>query len=182
MDFSVHHKNTNLFCRPILFNFITSFLCAAQSLCKGETDKEVSIYSNHINLLSPGYPHSYPGNPRPSLVCATRLFLTSDPQHHVTNLQMNVMYLDMDLLEGEYVVMCYNNTLHIGATYDDLGSRPTENCHDASKSFQIYKSLQIVYHYHNNPYQPSNGVLLKVSGKILLKIVVKFRKSFVSRK
>ena len=152
-------------------------------MCKGETDKQVSHYSSHINLLSPGYPHSYPGNRRPSLVCATQLFLTSDPQHDVTtNLRMNVVYLDMDLLDGEYVVKCYNNTLHIGATYDDLGSKPTEDCHDASKSFQMYKSLQIVYHYHNNPYQSSKGVLIKVSGKVLLKIVVKFRRHFVSKK
>ena len=80
---------------------------------------------------------------------------------------MNVIYLDMDLLDGEYVVMCYNNTLHIGATYDDLGSNPTEYCYITGNSFQMYTSLQIVYHYHNNPYQSSTGVLLRVSGKFV---------------
>ena len=99
-------------------------------------------------------------------MCTTQLFLTSDIHEGVTaNLRINVMFLDMDLLDGEYVVMCYNNTLNIGATYDDLGSKPTENCYAASNSFQMEKSLQIIYHYHNNPYQSSNGVLLKVSGK-----------------
>ena len=79
---------------------------------------------------------------------------------------MSVEQIDMDLLQGEYAAMCYNNTLHIGATYQDLGSNPLEYCYNAGKSFQIYKSLQIVYHYHNNPYQSGKGVLLKVSGKI----------------
>ena len=76
------------------------------------------------------------------------------------------MQLDMDLLDGEYVALCYNNMLHIGATYEDLGSKPQEHCYNVRDSFQMHSSLQIVYHYHNNPYQSSKGVLLKVSGKI----------------
>ena len=150
----------------LLLSFL--FLYLAQSLCEGGTDKKVSKYSSHINLLSPGYPHSYPGNPRPSLVCTTQLFLTNDLyEDATTNLRMNVMYLNMNLLDGEFVVMCYNNTLHIGATYDDLGSKPAENCYDARNSFQMDKSLQIIYHYHNNPYQSSTGVLLRISGKFV---------------
>ena len=101
-------------------------------------------------------------------MCATEISVTSDQQEIKTGLKMNVVQSDMNLLSGEYVSICNNDTLHIGATYQDLGPEYWKRCNLAGSPFQIETPLKVVYHYHYTRIPFGRGAFLKIAGNYIL--------------
>ena len=146
----------------ITFNL---FRHVAQSLCKDGSQEPVYHYSSHVNLLSPDYPNSYLGSERAPVICATQLSVTTvDKQEVAPKLNINVIQPDMRLLHGESLSLCHGNTLHVGASYEDLGPEPWKICTVAGRNFQIETPLKIVYHNNDMSHQQGVGTLIKIIG------------------